>query len=90
MSNLEERMDIISSIKYVDRVVIQDDLDKVKAWQKYRFDKLFSGDDWKNSERWQNYETELAKQGVQVVYFPYTKTVSSSKLQEYVNQVKDD
>ncbi|MBQ8668146.1 adenylyltransferase/cytidyltransferase family protein [bacterium] len=90
LSNIEERMDIISSIKYVDRVVIQDDLDKVAAWKKYRYDKLFSGDDWKNNERWKKYEDELAKYDVQVVYFPYTKAVSSTKLQEYVNKVQED
>ena len=39
----------------------------------YRYDKLFSGDDWKNNERWKKYEDELAKYDVQVVYFPYTK-----------------
>lgn len=90
LSNIEERMEIISSIKYVDRVVIQDDLDKVAAWKKYRYDKLFSGDDWKNNERWKKYEDELAKYDVQVVYFPYTKAVSSTKLQEYVNKVQED
>ena len=77
-----ERFEIVSAIKYVDEAVIQDDLDKVLAWKRYRYDKLFSGDDWKDSPRWIGYETELGKVGVNVVYFPYTKSTSSTIIQQ--------
>jgi glycerol-3-phosphate cytidylyltransferase len=76
-----ERFEIVSSIKYVDETVVQDDLDKVLAWKKYHYDKLFSGDDWKNDKRWIGYETELSKVGVDVTYFPYTKSTSSTIIQ---------
>lgn len=84
---LNERMEIISSIKYVDQVVIQDDLDKVKAWEKYKYDILFSGDDWKGNPRWLDYEKRLKQCGnvVKIIYFPYTKSTSSTKLQEIIN-----
>lgn len=84
LSTLQERMEILRQIRYVDEVVIQDNLDKVKAWEQYHYDVLFSGDDWKNSDRWMDYEKRLALHNVKVIYFPYTKTISSSKIQEFI------
>ena len=86
LSTLSERMEIIASLKVVDKVVIQDNLDKVAAWEKYHYNFLFSGDDWASSPRWKKYEFDLNKKGVKVIYFPYTRTISSTKLQNYVQQ----
>ena len=86
IANLSERMEILRSIKYVDRVVVQDDLDKVEAWHRIHYNVLFSGDDWKNTPRWQGYERELTSLGAEVVYFPYTRSVSSSRLRRYIEQ----
>jgi len=82
-----ERFEIVSSIRYVDEVVVQDDLDKVLAWKKYHYNRLFSGDDWKRNPRWIGYEIELSKVGVDVVYFAYTKSTSSTILQEVLNEI---
>lgn len=73
-----ERIQIIQELKCVDQVVCQDDLDKVKAWEKYHYHILFSGDDWKTSDRWKKYVEELEKNNVQTKFFPYTKTTSST------------
>lgn len=75
-----ERIDIVESIKYVDEVVAQDDLDKIKAWDRLRYDVLFVGDDWKGSDKWNDYESRLSEKGVRTVYLPYTNTTSSSLL----------
>lgn len=83
--SLEDRMKILSAIRYVDKVVVQDDLDKVAAWEKYHYDVLFSGDDWKGTERWKGYEDELKKRGAEVVYFSYTKEISSTKIKEMIS-----
>jgi len=85
-----ERFEIISSIRYVDEVVVQDDLDKVLAWKKYNYHRLFSGDDWKNNPRWIGYEDELRKVGVDVVYFPYTNETSSTKIRHVINNICGD
>lgn len=77
---LAERMEILKACKYVDEVVVQDDLDKVLAWEKYHYNILFSGDDWKNNPRWVGYEEKLNEKGARVVYLPYTKETSSSKI----------
>ena len=76
----EERMEIISAIKYVDRVVPQYDKNKFAAWEKYQFDVMFVGDDWKGTECWNEYEKQFAQVGVQIIYFPHTDGVSSTKL----------
>ena len=34
---------------------------------------LFVGDDWYGTEKWQSYEDEFTKEGIKIVYFPYTK-----------------
>lgn len=75
-----ERVEILKSCKYVDLVVAQDDLDKVKAWEKYHFDILFSGDDWKDSPRWIGYEKKLKEHGAVIQYFKYTKATSSTAI----------
>lgn len=81
---LSERIDILKSCKYVDRVVVQDDLDKFEAWKNYQYNILFSGDDWKDSQRWLDYERKLKEVGSKIQYFPYTKTTSSSKIQKVI------
>lgn len=80
----DERMRIVAALKCVDEVVLQDDLDKVKAWEKLHYDVLFSGSDWKGIERWVKYEEELSKRGADVVYFPYTDMISSTKIREKI------
>ncbi len=82
-----ERRAILESIKYVDEVVIQDDLDKVKAQEKYNYDVLFSGSDWETSPRWRGYSEKLAKKGVSIKYFPYTHSISSSKIQDIISPI---
>lgn len=77
---LVERIEILKACRYVDEVVVQDNLDKVLAWEKYHYDILFSGDDWKGNPRWLGYEEKLNEKGVDVVYLPYTKETSSSKI----------
>ena len=80
----EERMEIVAAIRYVDKVVSQENKDKLQAFEKYKFDVMFVGDDWKGSELFENCEKELKKRGSCVVYFPYTKSTSSTILREKV------
>lgn len=82
----EERKTIVESIKYVDEVVPQINRDKMSAWEKYRFDKMFVGDDWKGSKLFQELEEKFDKLGVKIVYFPYTKGTSSTYLREVLDK----
>ncbi|MGI6154259.1 MAG: adenylyltransferase/cytidyltransferase family protein [Christensenellaceae bacterium] len=78
----EDRCRIVEAIRYVDQVVPQADMNKMKAWTKYRFDVMFVGDDWKGTDVWNRLEQDFKKVGVDIVYFPYTKKVSSTMLRE--------
>ncbi len=85
----EERMEIVKAIRYVDEVVPQTDLDKAAAWERFHFDAIFVGDDWKGTERWNRYEAELAEKGAVVVYFPYTQETSSTKLRKAIEKLDE-
>jgi len=79
--SIEDRLEIIRSCKYVDEVDVTTEalLNKITAWQKYHFDAMFTGDDHK-ADGWAWEEPELNKLGAELVFFPYTQRVSSSKL----------
>ena len=78
----DERMEIVSAIEYVDEVVPQHTMDKLKAQEALGFDVVFVGDDWKGTSQWIAYEQAFNKRGIDVVYLPYTKDTSSTKLRE--------
>lgn len=79
--NFEDRVRIVEAIRYVDEVVPQLDYsDKKSAAIKYDIDVMFVGDDWKGTEKWNRIEKELAEIGVDVIYLPYTKSISSTIL----------
>lgn len=75
-----ERIEIVQNIRFVDEAIPQDSYDKYGAWEILKFDKVFVGDDWKGSERWQSLEQRFSAVGVEVVYFPYTQQTSSTQL----------
>ena len=76
----EERCKIIEALKYVDMVVPQENKDKLGAWKKYHFDKMFVGSDWKDTPQWNRYEEEFAPFHVEIIYLPHTDGVSSTEL----------
>lgn len=82
----EERRQIVEAIRYVDKVVPQVDKNKYAAWQKYHFDKMFVGSDWKGTKQWQEYEEQFSEVGVEIVYFDHTDGISSTILREKLNE----
>ena len=82
---LEERAEIVRSIKYVDEVIITNTLDKKEIWDKIRFDEIYIGDDWKG-KRWERAGKEMEALGARLVYLPYTKDTSSTMLREKLKE----
>lgn len=82
LMSYEERKTIVESCRYVDMVIPQRDHNKIVAYNKLKYDVLFVGDDWYNNENWNDYEKELKEYGVKIVYFPYTKGVSTTSLKQ--------
>ncbi len=79
----EERMQIVGSCKYVDKVV-QSCTEDSDAWDLWHYDRLFVGSDYKGTERFNRYEEYFKDKGVEIVYFPYTKSTSSTQIRKTV------
>jgi glycerol-3-phosphate cytidylyltransferase len=79
-----DRMAIVEGIKYVDEVVPQINRDKLSAWEHLQFDVMFVGDDWKGNALFDELEKRFNRVGVEIVYFPYTKGVSSAMVKEKI------
>ena len=78
----EDRCEIVRSCKYVDLIVPQENMDKFEMWKKLKFDIMFVGDDWFNTDKWNDIEKQFKEVAVKIIYFPYTKKISSSMLRE--------
>lgn len=77
---LAERLEIVRNIRFVDDAIAEVVPDKLDTWKSVRFDVFFKGDDWRGTEKGQRLERDFAAVGVEVVYFPYTVSTSSTQL----------
>ena len=89
--NENDRTRILRALKCVDNAVIVDievTNDKMLAQKKFNFDVLFSGDDWKGSERYKKTEAQFAalENPVYIEYLPYTKGISTSQIKNKTNR----
>lgn len=82
--NQKDRMEIIKAIKYVDEVVLIETRDKKEAYDKYKFDILIAGEEWKNTESYVKAENDLKDIGVKIFYAPYTEGISSTMLRSVI------
>ena len=85
----EDRFRILEALKIVDEVhyvTIEEVYDKQLAQKIFGFDVLFSGDDWKGSDRYANTEKEFEKIGVSIEYLPYTKGISTSSIKKSLSK----
>lgn len=86
-----DRVRILKALKAVDDAVLVDietTNDKLLALKKIHFDVLFSGDDWKGSERYKKTEEQFAEKGVSIEYFPYTKGISTTQIRQSLGKKK--
>ncbi len=82
---LQDRIKIIAALKCVDEVVVvnaEECENKLLVLEKYKFDVLFSGDDWKGTQRYINTEKQFANLGAAIEYLPYTNGVSTTAIKE--------
>lgn len=86
----DERIEIVRNIKYVDAAIPQYDMDKLTACKKLGATVLFVGDDWYNTDKWNKYEEEFQKEGIKIVYFPYTKGISSTILNNALKEARNN
>lgn len=85
--NQTDRARIVNALKVVDEVAIintEETIDKMLALNKFNYNVLFVGDDWKGTERFNTTEKQFKENGldVEIVFLPYTKGVSTSQLRD--------
>lgn len=77
----QDRVKIISSLKFVDTVFIEESLEKKKEYiQTYDADVLVMGDDWTGRFDWVG---DICK----VIYLPRTPSVSTTEIIEIVKAI---
>lgn len=86
----EQRKAIVEAIRYVDKVVPQENMDKFEAWQRLHFDAIFHGSDWKGSSMYNEIEEKLNEVGCKMVFLPHTDGVSSTMLKPDASNAVND
>ena len=81
----QDRIAIVGAIKYVDKVILQSDMNKTSVVEQYGVNAVFVGSDWKGTESWNKYEEEFKRFGCTVVYLEHTDGISSTILRERLN-----
>ena len=84
----DDRIEVVRSCRYVDVAIPQYDMDKLTACKKLGASILFVGDDWYGSPKWEEYEKDFNENGIKIVYFPYTRGISSTKITETLQQMR--
>jgi len=84
---LAERLEIVRNIRFVDAEHAAMTNDKIEIWKDLRFNVLFKGDDWRGTEKGDKLERDFGAVGVEVVYFPYTLSTSSSTLRKTLHNI---
>ena len=84
----EERIEMVRSCRYVDEAVKLplDFAGTRDMFKVYHFDVQFSGSDYENNPYWLEEKKFLEENGATMVFFPYTKSTSSTKLKKAIEQ----
>lgn len=85
--SLEERLEIVRSISFVDKAVAEDVLHKIDMWRELQSDVLFKGDDWQGTEKGTCLDRDFAAVGVEVIYFPRMPNTSSTALRAALRNI---
>ncbi|MBP3193936.1 isocitrate lyase/phosphoenolpyruvate mutase family protein [Natronogracilivirga saccharolytica] len=86
----EQRKVVLENLKGVDRVVIQHELDYRPNLRKYKPDYVVHGDDWKEGPLKKTREQiidALKEWGGELVEVPYTKGISSTQLNNVIEEI---
>ena len=83
--NYNDRVEIVKSIKYVDSIIEQSNMNKIENVKKIKANVVFVGSDWRWTDSWMKYEEEFKINGVDVIYLEHTDGISSTILREKVN-----
>ena len=88
--NENDRAEIKRNLKAVDEAVIVHTLDKLDALERFHFDAIFIGDDWKGNPRWEQTRIDMEAHGAALVFLPHTPGISSTELRPVENRRVDE
>ena len=74
----ENRLEVVRAIRYVDKAGLSDEERDMGALNKYGYNILFISEDHKGKPYYDRLEKKMKELGVDVVYIPYTKGISST------------
>lgn len=78
--SFEERKEFLENIRYVDKVIKEDDWDqKIDDVKKYDIDVFVMGDDWKG-------KFDYLKEYCEVIYLPRTEFISTTELKKIISR----
>lgn len=80
----DQRVKILSAIKYVDLIVPEINLDKVGDYHKYHFNVMFAGDDHLNEPLYIESTKKLKTLNVDTIYIPRYNNMSSTCIRKKV------
>lgn len=86
--NQKERADIVKAIRYTDKVIYQENMNKIKSVIENKVNVVFVGSDWKGTPQWVEYEKQFQAVGCDVVYLSHTEGISSTLLREKLKENK--
>jgi len=77
-----DRVKVLKACKYVDRVIEGDLTFNIDKLKRYKIEVLILGSDWKG--KYLAGVGEAKKIGIKIIYFPYTKRISTTKVREKI------
>lgn len=79
----KDRVEIVKACKYVDKAVKQTKLIDVDQLKRYKVNVITIGSDWKD-RRLEGLEW-AKKNGIDVIYIPYTKRINTSEIKKRIH-----
>ena len=84
---LAERLELVRNVRYVDAAFPMMTADELEIWRTLQFDVVFKSDDWRGTEKGERLERDFKAVGVEVVYFRYTMSNSSTALRQKLRAI---
>jgi len=81
---LEQRMEIVEAVRYVDTVVDYDSLDVTALLKNLDIDVMVVGEDWGGFPEQKEYKIYLEQNNKKLIRIPYTQGISTTAIRERV------
>ncbi len=82
----EDRARIVRSLKCVNESHVVESLDKIEMLERFNYDVIFIGSDWKGNPRWEQTKKEIEARGKKLIFLPHTDGISTTDLTKRVKE----